>query len=101
MSGLNGVAVKRRGNTIFVPLPRESWQECGGSKCRCGPCLKLHPDAVPYYDTLAIADAPDKSRNDVTWMVHFPELQLGYRAAVYAEEVRREEARRAMERLAA
>jgi hypothetical protein len=70
---LNGAQLYRRGNTIFVPLPRSQWRPSGNCCCqRCSPDGKGRP---AYWDTLAIAEDPKKMKggNDVTWLVHAPE----------------------------
>lgn len=73
---LNGLTVRRRGATIFIPLPRDLWRSCGGCCCRyCSDTArKNNPEA--YWDTLAVsAMAPtrDVPHTDHTWMVHAPE----------------------------
>lgn len=66
---LNGRRVKRVKDTIFVPLPRELWRECG--PCAC-PVCKERKSEHSYWDTLAIS--ANATGNDFTWTVHFPEL---------------------------
>lgn len=74
MVNMNGRRVaERRGNTLFIPLPRELWRPIEDSKCMCGYCTK-HPDVPPYWDTLAVAQDPGTKRNDTTWVVHAPEI---------------------------
>jgi hypothetical protein len=65
----NGTQVTRAGNTIFVPLPRESWTSAG--ICRCAIC----DGREGFWDTLAIAANPAKGVANTTWTVHYPELQ--------------------------
>lgn len=73
---LNGARVIRRGDTIFVPLPRAAWAPAlGGGKCACPPC-KAKGATESYWDTLAIAaEKPKADSSDTCWTVHMPEAQ--------------------------
>jgi hypothetical protein len=67
MNSINGSAViGRRGNTIFIRLPRELWRSCG--VCRCDVCK----GGEGYWDTLAVAATHEPGRNDYAWTVHYP-----------------------------
>lgn len=91
--GLNGSALFRRNNTIHIPLPPSAWVEIDGG-CRCDHCKAIGA-VIAFWDTLSLAENPKKSMgNDVTWMVHAPELQPDYREKVLAEERRVEERER-------
>lgn len=78
---MNGVQVTRRGNTIFVPLPRKLWTEASVSACNCPHCSTC-PGRVGYWDTLAITQTPAESPMNAgdrwgasfTWTVHYPEI---------------------------
>ena len=62
----------RRGNTVFMRLPRELWQLIEGG-CACNHCAK-QPDGVPvYWDTLAVAQNKPGQQSDTTWLVHMPD----------------------------
>lgn len=66
-TNMNGSDVLgRRGNTIFVRLPRALWRECG--TCACPTCK----GSVGYWDTLAIAATRTPGQADTTWTVHMP-----------------------------
>ena len=65
---LNGTRVKRVGDTIYVPLPRELWRSCGG--CACSNCK----GAEGFWDTLAIPAVAGE--HEETRTVHCPELHL-------------------------
>ena len=67
---LNGIAVHRYKDTIFIPLPFEARRPIDGS-CYC-PYCKAHSERVPMWDTLAVSRNPNKS--DFTWTCHYPEL---------------------------
>lgn len=75
--GLNGARVIRRGDTIFVPLPRAMWRSAG--PCNCHYCK----GGEAFWDTLAVAETKpsgkiagtESLRNDTTWTVHMPEAQ--------------------------
>jgi hypothetical protein len=68
---LRRVEVKRVGQSIFIPLPRELWIPCDGCCCvYCSPVAQQsNPEA--YWDTLAVSTNP---REQYTWTVHAPEL---------------------------
>jgi len=69
---LNGQAVKRVKDTIFVRLPRELWRSAG--KCSCPIC----GGREGFWDTLAVGkDAPKGHGADYAWTVHYPEFS-GY-----------------------
>lgn len=72
---LNGLRVtERRGNAIFVRLPRELWRLCGpDGSCICAVCKASGRAA--YWDTLAIAAAPTGAPSDCTWTVHHPDTR--------------------------
>lgn len=66
---LNGTSLTRKGDAIFIPLPRESWRPIGGT-CSCPYCS----GAVGYWDTLAVAAERPAKDSDTAWTVHYPEL---------------------------
>lgn len=68
MEALNGMQViMRRGDCIFVRLPRELWRSCG--RCDCSHCK----GSEGFWDTLGVTTKPVARRNDTTWVVHMPE----------------------------
>lgn len=67
---LNSLRIGRIGNTIFIALPRALWRSTG-IPCNCVVCK----GAESHWDTLAVSIAPDGKSDDVTWTVHYPELQ--------------------------
>ena len=69
----NGLTVKRRGNTIFIPLPKSEQMPCDG--CSCLYC-KAHPGQVPMWDTVAVSVL---SQSRYTWVVHAPEMHTDTR----------------------
>ena len=71
---LNGLRVtERRGNTIFVSLPRELWRLCGDDGvCRCAVCTASGRAA--YWDTLAVATEKPRDGRDYTWTCHHPSV---------------------------
>jgi hypothetical protein len=72
----DGILVARRGNTIFIPLPRELWREIEGG-CSCVYCsTNPHKAGPAFWDTLAVAETkPDSEHaNDTTWVVHGPDF---------------------------
>lgn len=93
MKSLNGIAVNRRSNTLFVPLPRSAWVEIEGG-CSCSACTAAG-FKIAFWDTMAVAEKPSNNQNDTTWMIHAPEMQLDYRNAVAANERKVDEAERA------
>lgn len=68
---MNGVAVLRRGNTVFIPLPVSLWKSCG--PCHCDRCKGREG----FWDTVAVAEKPNRRQTDTTWTVHMPELHGG------------------------
>lgn len=74
-TGLNGQLLRRRGNTIFIPLPPALWQQSMVGCC-CQYCSsdrgRVNPAAC--WDTLAMSSV--KTENDRTYLVHAPELHL-------------------------
>ena len=68
---MNRLKVYRRGNTIFVALPKAIQQPINGG-CQC-PYCKAHPNDYPMWDTLAIC-ADDKHGH--TWTVHYPDMPV-------------------------
>ncbi len=70
---LNGIRYQRQAQhpkgAIFIPLPKAAWKLSGGS-CSCGKC-----DGLGAYDTLAIDPSQADPNRQITWMVHYPELQ--------------------------
>lgn len=79
MEGFNGAPITRRGNTIFIPLPRAAWRPCPGGTCTCPHC-KATGATEAFWDTLAIAEDPKAVKghfNDYAWSVHYPELHPG------------------------
>lgn len=72
--GLNGAHVIRRGETIFIPLPRAMWRPIDGGCC-CRYCSKDRTKTGPaFWDTLAVAADPAGMKGpDTTWTVHMPE----------------------------
>ncbi len=76
---LNGISVRRRGNTVFIPLPRTAWAEIAGG-CSCCWCSADGKPAPAFWDTLAVVEDRAKSKSvgaDCTWTCHAPEYQLG------------------------
>lgn len=71
-TSMNGSAVTRRNKTIFVALPVALRRPIEGG-CSCAYCA-AHPDQVPAWDTLAIGEKKRVDANDVTWVVHAPEI---------------------------
>ena len=67
---MNGTTVTRKGNAIFIPLPRELWRSAG--RCDCKVCK----GAEGFWDTLAVHADPRKRDRDYAWTVHYPELQV-------------------------
>jgi hypothetical protein len=71
---MNGIRVyARRGNVIFIPLPRALWGSAGTCSCRFCSEDPKHPE-LGYWDTLAVVqDLDPLERRDTTWTVHYPE----------------------------
>lgn len=76
---LNGIAVTRVKDTIFIPLPPELWRKAGD--CVCPTCKA--DETGGYWDTLAVSAI--KENDERTWQVHYPELhnQVVRRASRY------------------
>ncbi len=84
---LNGAPMhySANGSTAFVPLPPELWVEIPEG-CKCTVCTANQaavdaldptlPRLKAYWDTMAIATAPEKGRKTgTTWLVHMPEAR--------------------------
>jgi hypothetical protein len=66
----NGMTVLgRRDNTLFMRLPAELQTPCNGCSC---PWCKAHPEAIPMWDTLAVAIQKSGAGSDTTWTCHMP-----------------------------
>jgi len=77
-ANMNGARITRdkKGETIFIPLPRVLWQPTG-NKCTCSVCVERSEDGLGlhgFWDTLAIAVKPNPKSSDTAWTVHHPAL---------------------------
>ena len=63
--------IRRAGNTIFIPLPKNLQRPCDG--CCCPYCTADHtkPNPNAMWDTIALSANPEDG--DMTWVVHAPE----------------------------
>lgn len=71
---LNGQRIRRREDTIFIPLPPELWRPINGGCC-CANCSsdRNHTNPEAFWDTLALS-AKAKDFQEHTYTVHAPEF---------------------------
>jgi hypothetical protein len=67
---LNGATIHRRGDTIFIHLPRELWRSAGN--CNCPVCKGQEA----FWDTLALAATRKRGESDHAFTVHYPEFRV-------------------------
>jgi hypothetical protein len=83
MANVNGMPVLiRRGDTIFLRLPRDLWRSCG--RCDCDSCKGTEG----FWDTLAVAATAPADGSDHAWTVHYPEA-TAHRDRIAAGEAKR------------